>query len=394
MASTPLWYDRVLETSTTTGTGTLTLAGAVTGYQTFAAVGNGNSCEYYLEGVDANGIPTGEWERGVGTYTTSGTTLSRTYILSASTFVNATTPVTLSAGTKRVALSRGASLAVPVISDFGGRLTLESGVSVSTTDQLAKGHLFYTPHLHNRTPKWNGSSWERVTFAEYDLTLSLTSGKNYDVWWDGSALSLSAAWTNNTTRADALSTQDAVPCLGSDKTKLHVGTIYATTTNQTADSGGFTGTTQVGGMRGVWNRYNQVRRSMHVIDTTATWSYATDTIRQSNGATAPLNGCRYVTGDAALLVEATVLGTAVMTNTVGTAAKVGIGIDSSSAFSGRNSQSNGTGDQVTLVGSYDGYPGLGLHTVNWLERGDASGSIFVGSVAGSVVSGLVVYLAN
>jgi hypothetical protein len=71
--------DRVKETSTTAGTGTLTLAGAVTGFQSFAAVGNGNTTYYAI--VDN---ATGAWEVGVGTYTSSGTALSRDTVLSSS----------------------------------------------------------------------------------------------------------------------------------------------------------------------------------------------------------------------------------------------------------------------------------------------------------------------
>jgi hypothetical protein len=71
--------DRVKETSTTAGTGTLTLAGAVAGFQSFSAVGDGNST-YYAIADNA----TGAWEVGIGTYTSSGTTLSRTTVLSSS----------------------------------------------------------------------------------------------------------------------------------------------------------------------------------------------------------------------------------------------------------------------------------------------------------------------
>jgi hypothetical protein len=71
--------DRVKESTTTTGTGTLTLLGAVTGYQAFSAIGNGNTCYY---AISANG--TADWEVGLGTYTSSGTTLSRDTILSSS----------------------------------------------------------------------------------------------------------------------------------------------------------------------------------------------------------------------------------------------------------------------------------------------------------------------
>jgi hypothetical protein len=70
--------NRVQETSTTTGTGTLTLDGAVLGYQTFAAgIGSGNTCYYAITST------TGAWEVGVGTVGTG--TLARTTLLSSST---------------------------------------------------------------------------------------------------------------------------------------------------------------------------------------------------------------------------------------------------------------------------------------------------------------------
>jgi hypothetical protein len=71
--------DRVKETTTTTGTGTLTLLGAATGYQTFSAIGDGNTCYY---AISSGGQA--EWEVGLGTYTASGTTLSRDIIFSSS----------------------------------------------------------------------------------------------------------------------------------------------------------------------------------------------------------------------------------------------------------------------------------------------------------------------
>lgn len=86
--------DRVKETTTTTGTGTITLAGAATGYQSFSAVGNGNSTFYCIAGQSGS-----EWEVGIGTYTSAGTTLSRDTVLASS---NSGSLVTFSAGTKDV----------------------------------------------------------------------------------------------------------------------------------------------------------------------------------------------------------------------------------------------------------------------------------------------------
>lgn len=85
--------DRVQETTTSTGTGTITLDGAVTGYQTFSsAIGDGNTC-YYAIALST------EWEVGIGTYTASGNTLSRDTVLESS---NAGSLVSFSAGTKSV----------------------------------------------------------------------------------------------------------------------------------------------------------------------------------------------------------------------------------------------------------------------------------------------------
>ena len=86
--------DRVKETTTTTGTGTVTLLGAATGFQSFAAIGNGNTTYYCITAQVGT-----EWEVGIGTYTSSGTTLARTTVLSSS---NSGSLVNFSVGTKDV----------------------------------------------------------------------------------------------------------------------------------------------------------------------------------------------------------------------------------------------------------------------------------------------------
>lgn len=88
----PIYVDRTQETTTTSGTGTYTLAGAVASYQSFAAVGNGNTCYYGV--TDGN-----DWEVGLGTYTASGTTLARTAVLGSS---NGGAAVSWSGATKNI----------------------------------------------------------------------------------------------------------------------------------------------------------------------------------------------------------------------------------------------------------------------------------------------------
>lgn len=118
--------DRVRETTTTTGTGTVTLAGAVLGFQTFSAIGNGNTTYYTIAGQG-----TSEWEVGIGTYTSSGTTLSRTTVLASS---NSGSLVNFSAGTKDVFCDYPAGRAV-----IGGQGYVENAYTITTSSTVTDG---------------------------------------------------------------------------------------------------------------------------------------------------------------------------------------------------------------------------------------------------------------
>ena len=98
--------DRVRETTTTTGTGAVTLAGPFSGFQPFSVIGNGNTTFYAIS--DPN---TGAWEVGIGTYTSSGNTLSRDTVLESS---NSGSLVNFSAGSNDIILTQPAERAVYV----------------------------------------------------------------------------------------------------------------------------------------------------------------------------------------------------------------------------------------------------------------------------------------
>ena len=117
--------DRVLETCSAPGTGAVTLLGAVTGYQTFSsAIGNANTCYYTI--ADQNGA---NWEVGIGTYATSGNTLTRTTVLSSS---NAGSTVNFATGTQNVFVTYPSERSVNLSSS-----ALTSGrVTYATTDGL------------------------------------------------------------------------------------------------------------------------------------------------------------------------------------------------------------------------------------------------------------------
>ena len=115
--------DRVKETSTTTGTGTLNLSGAVSGFETFVAgVGDGNTTYYAIVNRDAD-----EWEVGLGTVTDASTdTLARTTVITSS---NSDSATSFSAGTKDVFVTLPASKAAKL--DGSDNLIIGDGTNGS-----------------------------------------------------------------------------------------------------------------------------------------------------------------------------------------------------------------------------------------------------------------------
>lgn len=110
--------DRVKETTTTTGTGTVTLLGASAGYQSFSAIGNANTTYYTIAAQTGT-----EWEVGIGTYTSSGTTLARTTVISSS---NSGSLVNFTAGTKDVFVTYPASFTSNAIGGGVGAVMLNA----------------------------------------------------------------------------------------------------------------------------------------------------------------------------------------------------------------------------------------------------------------------------
>jgi len=119
--------DRVRESTTTTGTGTITLAGAVAGFQSFSAIGNGNQTYYTITDSTA-----GTWEVGIGTYTSSGTTLSRTTVLSSS---SGGSLVSFAAGTKDVFVTYPAGRSV--YKDTANTYTVQQAFDALTANSIA-----------------------------------------------------------------------------------------------------------------------------------------------------------------------------------------------------------------------------------------------------------------
>jgi hypothetical protein len=150
-----------------------------------------------------------------------------------------------------------------------GRLTLETGVPISTSDQSAKTTLYYTPHIGNQIVLYDGSAdWELIEFSEISISLAgLTASKPYDVFVynnGGTATLELLAWTDATNRATALVLQDGVWVKSGATTRRLVGTVYINSTGGQTDD-----TNQ---KRFIINANNAVERPLTFVDATASWA--------------------------------------------------------------------------------------------------------------------------
>ena len=178
------YADRVQETFTTTGTGTISLGGAITGYQAFsAALSNGDTC-YYAATDGTN------WEVGLGTYTSSGTTLARTTILASS---NSNSAVSWAAGTKNIWLDLPAAAITAFLTTLSSFTNSLSG-DVTMTNS---GTYYDGPTVAQGT----SGTW----FASGTITISAGFGAHGDILdvklWDGTTViaSLQSGQTSTAT---------------------------------------------------------------------------------------------------------------------------------------------------------------------------------------------------
>jgi hypothetical protein len=246
-----------------------------------------------------------------------------------------------------------------------GRLTLTSGVPVTTSDVTGAPIVYYTPYTGNQISLFDGvSTWNTLPFGEIAVAVPGTANTMYDAFIYNNLGTCSMelqTWTNDTTRAISLSLQNGVYVKSSDKTRRYVGSFRTTgTVGQTEDSYA---------KRYVWNYCNREMRPMKAIDATPTWAYSTNAYRQSNGNTA--NQLDFVVG----VVEESVYinASSEATNSTGTGrpCSIGIGIDSTTVNSATKYDANFVSNIIGFIlnAYYDDLPTAGRHFYAWLEKG-------------------------
>ena len=274
------------------------------------------------------------------------------------------------------------------------RLSLTTALPVTVTDVTGATTVYLTPDKGNRISLFDGTNWANVAQDELSMALASDSGftgyhqsgKLFDVFYFDDAgtkrIGTGPAWTNDTTRASAISRLNGVYVNTSSMTArfgsasgntvtlaanrgTYLGTIYCTANGQTEDSAA---------KRMVWNAYNRRARSMSVTDTTDSWNYTTATWRQAR-ATAT-NQIAFVRGLSEDAVDAAVLG-AYGNSTAAVLGSVGIGLDSTSVNSATAFQA-ATAFTINTVSPstarYRAFPGLGYHYLVWLEISQATGT--------------------
>lgn len=202
--------DRVKETSTTSGTGTLTLAGAVTGFQSFAAIGDSNNTYYCI--VDGSA-----WEVGIGTYTSSGTTLSRDTVLESSNNGDA---INLSGGTAEVFVTYPAEKSVNLdkTQTLANKTLTNVTLTLTSFDQPTLASPTITGSIDEAVYTLTGTSLDpangtiqvttlsaNTTFTEAfsegeSMTLMIDDGSAYTITWP------TMTWVNNGAAAPDLAT--------------------------------------------------------------------------------------------------------------------------------------------------------------------------------------------
>jgi len=159
----------------------------------------------------------------------------------------------------------------------GGRLT------ISSSDPVGSGTgstIYYLPYNDNRLSLWNGSTWSTYAFTSISAAVPAAATQIYDVWGfiTGGAPALEfTGWTNDTTRATALTRHQGVLVKSGDATRRYLGTI------RTGSSAGVVHDTTA--RRFVWNYYNRINRKGEGTVPTASWVYDGSTPRACNANT-------------------------------------------------------------------------------------------------------------
>lgn len=305
----------------------------------------------------------------------------------------------------------------------GGRITSTTGVAITSSDVASATTIYYTPHITQWLPYYNGTSVVFSSFTQLSLALDSNaghsgyqqSGKNFDVF----AERTTGSWrigTGPTWNAGAVAGSDIVRGTGAASTELELklglwtnknsitlryGSNSGDTVVVSANQATYLGTirTIADGAtcdtlakRFIWNAYNPVERLMRVNDATVSWTYAGPTFVFRQARSTTTNQLDFVIGLAGTTVRSRAHAIAKNSTTTPRAAMTDIGVDSTSVpachLSGFVSCTSTAA--VSVWAEYMSNSLLGRHFLAWLESGEhASETLtFFGTASGSYNTGI------
>jgi len=251
------------------------------------------------------------------------------------------------------------------------RLSLTSGVPVTTSDVTAAGTIYLSPYKGNRISLYDGANWNVRTSSEI-ATGGVAGGlanTNYDVFcYDNATVPTLefSPWASDSARAIALVLQNGILVKSGAPTRRYLGTLRLTAAQLYEDS--YTNRT-------LWNYYNRAYRPLRRTDPLDTWNYTTATWRIAGGNTS--NQVNFVIGWSEDAVTAQVHAFSKNTNTLVNMI-AGIGYDATNALA---SGCLTGGGMSALANSYVGQdahyttiPAVGYHFLAWIELSDATGT--------------------
>jgi hypothetical protein len=311
-----------------------------------------------------------------------------------------------------------------------GRLTLQTGVAVQTSDQTAKTTVYYDSYVGNLVPVWNGSAMVSLAIGSDEISMGLdttrvASGSVYDIYGLSNsgtlAIAVGPAWSSTTSRGTGAGTTELQLKNGvwTNKNALthayggstggtdygsisanqatYLGTLYATANGQTGIS--LRPASATGGSNtfvGLWNAYNAVGASARSQDygntSSGNWTMSSQTWRAQNASNS--NRVTFVTG----LQTNLITGINQQTMDGGSNSVVGIvgvNLDSTSAIPGVVALGGNTINTAVYTTTKETfYPVLGLHYIQAMEASLAGGTVTFsgGSLTGGWFNTLTVDL--
>lgn len=279
-----------------------------------------------------------------------------------------------------------------------GRLTNVTATPVLTSAQTAKTSIYYTPYVGSLIPCYTGSAWIVIDSAELSLALDSNSGhtgyhqngKIFDVFVDYNSgtprLVTGPAWSSDTARSAAIArlngiwvnnasivvkfdTTSSTATIAANKL-TYVGSFRCSADGQVSWDIGSAASNGGAATLDIFSAYNRVPVSAKVVDTTASFVYATASYGALNGSNT--NRISFLRGLDEGAVSAEVKALATGTSSAG---RLGIGLDSTSSISGAFGYVP-NGGTASLQGSYASVaPGLGYHYLQALQLADGGATV-------------------